>query len=219
MDLHNTPSPSSSGSNGSKGLLIFLWVVSLALVSGFSFMVGKNTPDSTLLSMSQVPTPANSGEAQAQTEATPPVPSVDLNGICKKSGASQKSEYLRPYTVQAGDSLQSIAEKELGDATRIDELTKLNAEAAGLTTVGSTLYLPPEGMEKTSGNLFQASGMIVRLDNSVWQISYGGGVKGLGIAIPTYYFSEVTNKNDFAVGDCVVVFMDNGVQVYKITKQ
>lgn len=219
MDLHNTPSSSSSGSSGSKGLLIFLWVVSLALVSGFSFMVGKNTPDSTLkgLSMSQAPT--NTGGTQAQTEAISPAPSVDLNGICKKSGASQKSEYLRPYTVQPGDSLQSIAEKELGDKARIDELTKLNTDLAGLTTVGSTLYLPPQGMEKTSGNLFQTSGMIVRLDNSVWQISYGGGVNGLGIAIPAYYFSEVTNKNDFAVGDCVVVFMDNGVKVYKITKQ
>lgn len=203
-------------SKTSKSLLIFLWIVSLAIFSGLSFFIGRNSFYPALNSYSTAPTP--SSVLGAQNTNISPTPSVDLSGICKKSGASQKSEYLRAYIIQAGDSLQSIAEKELGDVTRVDEISKLNADASGLTA-GSTVYLPPEGMKKTSGNLVQLSGMIVRQDNAVWQISYGGGVGGLGVAIPAYYFTDVANKSDFTLGDCVTIFMENGVKVFTLSRQ
>lgn len=205
------------GSNNSKSLFISIWIISLALTAMFSFMAGKNSSSSGK-ELAVVPTPTTAVLGAADQEIPTPTPSLDLTGICKKSGISQKSEYLPTYIIQDGDSLQSIAENQLKDKTRVNELTTLNSGASGLSA-GSTLYLPPPDIKKSSGNLAQVSGMIVRKDNAVWQISYGGGVSGLGIAIPAYYFSEVANKDTFAVGDCVTIFMDNGVKVYTATKQ
>ncbi len=86
-------------------------------------------------------------------------------------------------------------------------------------TVLSRVWLTPPDVAKSTGKLALVAGRIVRLDNAVWQISYGGGVDGLGLAIPAYYFSSVTNKADFKLGDCVTIFLDDGVKVFTVTKQ
>lgn len=199
-----------------------IWLFSIILVGFLSYHAGKNSIASLALTpqVIQSPTPDKSVplSENSGTNEYVPTPRVDLNGICGKAGVAQKSEYLVPYTIQNGDSISKIAETRLNDSSRVNELTKLNEDAVGLAA-GSTLYLPPENIKKSSGNLALVSGMIIKKDNATWQLSYGGGEKGLGLAIPGYYFKEVTNKEDFQVGDCVTVFLDNGVKVYTVTKQ
>lgn len=205
-----------------KAYVGIIWLFSVIIVGFFSYNAGKNSLAATVITprTMQSPTPVR---ALAQSENLKknehvPTPHVDLNGICQKAGVAQKSEYLVPYTIQNGDSILKIAEAQLKDSSRVNELTKLNEDAVGLSA-GSILYLPPENIKKSSGSLALVSGMIIKKDNAVWQLSYGGGEKGLGLAIPGYYFKEVTNKEDFKVGDCVTVFLDNGVKVYTVTKQ
>lgn len=199
-----------------------IWFFFIILVGFFCYNVGKNSQTSSFSASQAVlsPTPAKTvaqSENPGKNEYVP-TPHVDLNGICQKAGVAQKSEYLVPYTIQNGDTISKIAETQLKDSSRVNELTKLNEDAVGLSA-GSTLYLPPENIKKSSGNLALVSGMIIKKDNAVWQLSYGGGEKGLGLAIPGYYFNEVSNKDNFQAGDCVTVLLDNGVKVYTITKQ
>lgn len=202
-------------------LLLFAcagWILSLIIVSFLSYHMGKNSLG-TRNTVSQPASGAFTATTGVASQDNPVLtPAVDLNGICKKSGVSQKTEYLIPYTIQNGDTLAKIAENELNDATRVNEITKLNEDAVGLSA-GSILYLPPENIKTSSGNLALVSGRIIKKDNAVWQLSYGGGEKGLGITIPAYYFTEVENKDQFLVGDCVTVFLDNGVKTYTVTKQ
>lgn len=217
IDESSAASGEAGVNSKSKSLFISIWIVSLVFTAIFGFMAGKSS-NSSGQELVVAPAPPDAVLGAENQAASTPTPSVDLTGICKKSGVSLKSEYLPTYTIQEGDSLQSIAETQLEDVTRVNELTALNSDVSGLTA-GSTIYLPPSNLKKTSGNLVQISGMIIKKDNAIWQLSYGGGEKGLGIAIPAYYFSEVGNKDTFAVGDCVTIFMDNGVKVYTAEKQ
>lgn len=197
----------------------FLWIMSLIFVGFFSFIAGQNTKPSSVISAPATPTIVIPDTVKGVSDVNiSPSPQIDLNGICAKSGLSQKSEFLTPYTIQDGDSLVKIAETQLKDASRVNEITQLNGNTSGLSA-GSVLYLPPLSLPKSSGNLAQVSGMIIKKDNATWQLSYGGGAKGLGIVIPAYYFSGVENKDDFKIGDCVTVFLDDGVKVYTVTKQ
>lgn len=197
-----------------KVLLIVGYLASVGIAVFLGYNAGKNSTAQNFPSdaLSVVPT------AQVQAAQTQNVPTPDLNGICGKSGLSQKSEFLLSYVIKDGDTLQKIAQDQLGDSKRVNELVKLNENTGGMTA-GGVLYLPPSFVKNSSGNLAQASGMIVKKDNSFWQISYGGGISGLGIQIPTYYFSEVSNKDEFKLGDCVTLFLDDGVRVYSVVKQ
>jgi hypothetical protein len=116
-----------------------------------------------------------------------------------------------------GDSFQSIAEKELGDATRVSELTTLNEDQKNLT-VGSTIYLPPNDIKSSSGHIYEISGKIVKEDNATWQLTYGGGEKGPGLIIPAFYLKDIPELDSFHVGDCVTVLIDNGVKAYSMRK-
>lgn len=206
-----------------KLLIAGAWTVSLIVIGFLSFNAGKNSNNSASTSLQNVPaasiTPSSTvlGVQEVNIGVSPTI-GADLMGICKKSGFSQKSEFLPSYTIKDGDSLQEIAESQLGDPKRLDELMTLNSGTSGLSA-GSTLYLPPPSIKQSSGHLIQVSGMIVRKDNAVWQLSYGGGEKGLGLVIPTYYFNDVANTQGYALGDCITVFLDDGVKAYTVSKQ
>ncbi|MBP7832233.1 MAG: hypothetical protein KA035_00460 [Candidatus Levybacteria bacterium] len=210
---------SATNSASPRTALIGLaWIASLVFVGLFFYQAGKNeflnVPPASQLS----PTPAESVLGLVQNGDVGSDTKVDLEAICPKSGVIPKDEYLVKYIIQEGDSMKSIAQKELGDETRVSEIITLNEGAQGIMA-GSTVYLPPPDVAKSTGKLALVAGRIVRLDNAVWQISYGGGVDGLGLAIPAYYFSSVTNKADFKLGDCVTIFLDDGVKVFTVTKQ
>ncbi|HVZ12415.1 MAG TPA: LysM domain-containing protein [Patescibacteria group bacterium] len=207
-----------SKSENSGNIFAVLWVVSVVIAAVVGYFIGHagSNPPTTQNSNAQAVTQASNDITPTETVVAPTT-SVDMDGICSKSGPSQQKDYLVPYILQAGDSFQSIAEKELGDGTRVSELTALNDGAKDLT-VGSTIYLPPKNIKSSSGHIVEVSGKVVKKDNSAWQLSYGGGEKGMGVVIPAYYLKDVTNSDTIQLGDCVTVLMDNGVKAYSVTK-
>lgn len=205
----------STNTSSTANIVALLWLVSLVIVGAVGFFAGKSsiTPTSPeVAGITTVPT-------QGQQLSPPPNAEVntDLDSFCKKVGPSQKKDYLTPYILKEGDSFNSIAEKELGDPTRVSELTKLNEDQKNLT-VGSTIYLPPSEIKSSSGNLVEVSGKIIKKDNASWQLSYGGGKDGPGIWVPAFYLKDIANLDQFKLGDCVTIFLDNGVKAFTVVK-
>jgi hypothetical protein len=202
--------------SSTANVVALLWLVSLVVVGGVSFFLGKSSSvplEQQVAGITTIPT-------QGGPQLSPPpnaTIAVDLESICQKVGPSQKKDYLVSYILKEGDSFNTIAEKELGDPTRVSELAKLNEDQRNLT-VGSTIYLPPPEIKSSSGSLVEVSGKIVKKDNASWQLTYGGGKDGPGIWIPAFYLKDIQNLNEFEVGDCITVFLDNGVKAYSITK-
>jgi hypothetical protein len=152
-------------------------------------------------------TPASSNQtAPAQTTKA-----------CLKNGPAQKWEYLVPYVVKDGDTLQSIATTQLNDANRVNEIIQLNGQ--GPYVVGSTLYLPPSSITKSSGNIKEIYGMLISKDSSYWHISYSSDPKGLGVVIPSFWFDGLANESSFNTGDCITVLFDDGNKVFSVALQ
>lgn len=193
-------------------IIAFLWVVSLVIVGLIGYYIGQSRSGATA-NTSQTPVASTVANIASMT----PTPTVDLESICARSGPSQKKDYLVSYILKAGDSFQSIAEKELGDATRVSEITTLNEDQKNLT-VGSTIYLPPKEIASSSGHIYEVSGKIVKEDNASWQLTYGGGEKGPGLLIPAFYLKDIPDLNSYHVGDCITVLLDNGVKAYSMRK-
>lgn len=214
---------SSSSDNdsgfGSKLLWILVWLATLAIVAAISYGIGKGGSN---LSLKPSPVPTTSLQeiptapplSLTPTHIVSPAPEI---AICDKTGPSQKKDYLVTYYMKEGDSVTSVAEKELGDARRTTEIIALN-EGGPALAVGSALYLPPSDIKQSSGHISEVSGKIVRKDDTTsWQLAYGAGVDGPGIAIPGFWFKNIITTQ-YKIGDCVTILFDNGVKVYSIKK-
>lgn len=204
----------SNNTSSTANIVAVLWLASLVIIGFVGFMVGKSSTVSTSPEVAGITTVPTGGP---QLSTPPNANIVDLDTSCKITGPAQKKDYLVPYILKEGDSFQSIAENELNDQTRVTELTNLNDDAKNLT-VGSTIYLPPSEIKSSSGHLVQVSGKIVKKDNGSWQLTYGGGKDGPGIWIPAYYLKDLSGLEQFKVGDCVTLLIDNGVRAYSIKK-
>lgn len=182
-----------------------------------------NTLHASTNQLNQIQAPSTVAQVATTISTTAPTaaenigPSKTLQNNCAKNGPAQKWEYLDSYTVQAGDTLQNIAATQLHDASRVNEIVQLNG--TGPYVVGTTLYLPPPSVSKSSGNLEEVYGMLYEKNASFWHISYSSDPKGLGILIPSFWFDGVANSNAFTVGDCIKVFFDNGNKVYTVSLQ
>ena len=209
---------------------LFLWVISIISAVGIGYFVGVN--NSTPASSQAIVFPTSSPALEATPALVPsvaqttpatnviqetPTPIVDINGICKKSGFAQKDEYLTPYTIKENDTFTNVAEKELHDVSRVNELIKLNANTS--LTIGAILYLPPQSIKQSAGNLKKVSGMLVKKDNISWHISFGGGTSGTGVLIPTYWFLDIQNKDTYKIGDCLTILFDDEVKVFTVKRQ
>lgn len=214
----SSPSHNDSGFD-SKILWILVWIFTLGIVAVISYGMGKGGPNLSLkpspvptTSLQEIPTAPPLSLTPAQIAS----PSPELE-ICDKTGPSQKKDYLVSYYMKEGDSITSVAEKELGDERRTTEIIALN-EGGPPLAIGSVLYLPPEDIKQSSGHISEISGKIVRKDNTTsWQIAYGAGIDGPGIAIPGFWFKNIATSN-FKIGDCVTILFDNSVKVYSIKK-
>ncbi len=210
--------PAGSSSSSTANIVALLWLVSLVIVAAVAFFIGQITSSPQSAGQFAAVTTAPTQGAQLTVppqQTTTQDPS--LNEICQKTGPSQKKDYLVPYILKEGDSFNTIAEKELGDATRVSELTALNDDQKQLT-VGSTIYLPPTDIKQSSGRLAELSGKVVKKDNANWQLSYGGGTTGPGVIMPAFWFKDIAEADDVKIGDCITVFIDNGVKAYSVKK-
>lgn len=226
---------SKSGDNGIKIFLSFLWIVSLIISGSIGFTWGQgNKPDeatkvlsasNTLqASVTATPTPqhivSSTNKVVGPLENTPtltptPTPTV-VSPTCSKTGFAQKWEYLTPYVVKQGDTMQTIAKEQLNDETRVNEILKIN----GLELIiGATLYLPPSMVTKSSGNLKQVYGKLMGKNTASWHVAFSNDAKGQGILIPSFWFEKISNRDAFKIGDCIKVFFDDGFTVYSVALQ
>ncbi len=226
-----TPSESSGDS---KYWMTSLWVISLFLVGFLGYFYGKGSVDS------QPNTAEKVLSAQANQESTLKAPVANNqstvvgpdsnaptasqnetatlgNNTCAKTGLSQKWEYLTPYVLKESDSMQSIAKEQLKDESRVNELLQLNG--VGPFVAGSTIYLPPSFITKSSGNIKQINGKLVEKNDASWHISFTADKSGQGLLVPAYLFQTVSNASSFSIGSCISVLLDDGFKVYSVNLQ
>ena len=215
---------------GTKMFLSSLWVVSLIFVGfiGFAWGQGSKTTDTKKVLMantSQVPvtvapspqiTPNSFSNNIPGAGVNTPTPTVDTTP-CGKTGFAQKWEYLTAYVIKENDSIQNIAKEQLKDESRVNEILQING--VGQLVVGSTLYLPPPTITKSSGNIKQVYGKLVEKNNTSWHISFSSDPKGQGILMPSFLFEGIGNRDTYKIGDCIKVFFDDGFKVYSVSLQ
>jgi hypothetical protein len=208
---------------GIKMFFSALWFVSLviAVFIGFWWGQGNKTSESTNVLMAKTsqtpstvtPSPQVTVDTTARNTPTPTVSPV----ACSKTGFAQKWEYLTSYVIKQNDSIQSIAREQLKDESRVNEILQING--VGPLVVGSTLYLPPSTITKSSGNIKQVYGKLIEKNNASWHVSFSSDPKGQGVLIPSFLFEGVQNKDTFTIGDCIKVFFDDGFKVYSVSLQ
>lgn len=220
----------TSGENESsrtKEFVAVMWVFSLVLVGFFAFFIGRGTKppekqvDQVLGALQKAevsptlpPAPTQAMLQPVEQQSVTPTPDVSP---CTKSGMAQKWEFLASYTVNEGDSLQSIASSELGDAGRTNEILQING--TGPYVAGSTIYLPPKSITKSNGRLQLVQGKLVERDASNWHVSFNDEKDGRGILIPTFWFADIPDRDSYHVGDCVSVLLDDGFKVFSVNLQ
>jgi LysM repeat protein len=235
MDENN--STASQSSLNAKALIGIFWIISLLFTGYLCYAYGKESVQSQpkaeekVLQVQtkqiediQAPTASpdttttlQSFEVPAEDASVNTATTTTAGTTCSKTGLAQKWEYLKPYVVKANDSLESVATEQLKDASRVNELLKING--VGPFVVGSTLYLPPDTITKSSGNIQLVYGKLVERNDTSWHISFTSDKSGQGVLIPSYLFTSVSNKDAFKIGDCIGVLFDNGYKIYSITPQ
>ena len=108
----------------------------------------------------------------------------------------------RPYTIQKGDSLARIADRELGDASRLDQIKSLNPELdMAHVRVGQVLQLPTLNVEPTDHAALPGSGgdgiaMPEPLPSANLPVNPGGGLAPVPTPLPPATPSSVTALAD-----------------------
>lgn len=221
MDSTIQQTTSNASETGSMRTMISIsWIGSLIIVAAISYLFGRAS-----MPVNQKPTEQKVMSANAVMASSTPVPTATPQTsptplpekACSKTGFAQKWEYLTPYILKEGDSLQKIVETELNDASRLSEVIKLNNDIQ--LALGVTLYLPPASVTKSSGNIRQVNGRLVDKNESMWYISFNADKKGQGLLIPTFWFESLTNKGLYNVGDCLTVLFDDGYKVFSVSTQ
>lgn len=118
---------------------------------------------------------ASPGIASADDPAPPPV--VDLGTPvptrhAEAENAPSAEPRTRTYTVEAGDELWSVAERELGDGVRWREIVELNPGIDDSLRIeaGQRLRLPVDEAAVASAGTAD-SVVVVQRDDSLWQIA------------------------------------------------
>ena len=147
-------------------------------------------------------------------QTTPTVKSI--GSICPDYGVLDPSQFLTAYTVKSGDTLASIADKQLNDTNRANELLLLNSHydssftssAGAQLTPDISIYLPPKEVKNTSGFLVGIGGMYVRSeDHYFWLRTRTENSENGDTPIILNVHTQVAK--DIKPGDCVIAISDS----------
>lgn len=146
-----------------------------------------------------------------------------LHYNCKKYNFSSEEDFLPKYVVKKGDTLLSVAKKQLGDNSRIGELIELNKKLYPGLSIDEpfieqnwTLYLPPQGVGKTNGKLFEVNGELsINPQDGRWGVNFTNGGAG------AFRVDKVVSANEsFKEGDCVkVLYEGETLRVFSASHQ
>lgn len=216
---------STSEGSGLKIFLTVVWGISV-IAAGFIGYGYAHMQDSdknvlqanTLITPSPSPqvTPNVADYTASTNNSISPTTAVNTTN-CPKTGFAQKWEYLTAYEVKTNDTLQSIATDQLKDVSRVNEILQING--VGPYVVGSTLYLPPPTITKSSGKLKQVYGRLMEKNATSWHLGLSNDPKGQGLLIPSFWFESIPNKDSYKTDDCLKIFFDEGYKVYSVSLQ
>ena len=162
---------------------------------------------------------------------TTPNPQPNIANVCTKKSYGDINEILTKYSVRRGDSLLSIAKKELGDSSRLQELAVMNSDkyptlfsSPGVLAQnpfleqGWVLSLPPKWITSSSGQLQEVNGLIftIRPDGHAFEISSNSGQSGHFATINLDSNTINSNKVSFKEGNCITAIVD--VQLNKVLR-
>lgn len=206
----------SSSFSGPRIIISFFWLLSLVVAGYIGFSYAKAMPVEEKNTAKNV-LPAVATATVAPSPIPQNTPTTVNNNVCQKSGFAPKWEYLTPYVVKEGDSLQSIVSTQLKDSSRISEVIQINGNTP--LVVEATIYLPPKTITKSTGNIKQVYGRLVEKNKSSWQLSFNGDKEGQGIVIPSFWFGEISGKDTYKIGDCLTILLDDGYKVFTVSHQ
>jgi hypothetical protein len=154
---------------------------------------------------------------------------------CKTYGSSPLNKYLIEYVVKEGDTLSSIAQAQLGDASRANEVAYINNELNSdindensPLTVGWKIYIPPKDMPRTTGNIIQTNGEIKNIVTNVstldanaaqWSIDDGGIFDDSFVNVTHTTQFKGKRESDYKVGDCISVVINKNRNSYVVSSQ
>ncbi|HEX9722072.1 MAG TPA: LysM peptidoglycan-binding domain-containing protein [Candidatus Paceibacterota bacterium] len=122
---------------------------------------------------------------------------------------------LRSYTVKAGDTLYSIAEEQVGDGARHNEIREINKKRyeslkdSDFIEIGWELLLPPAWTRMFSGSFSGFAGVLVKEDGDDFWVASDLSDPGLSNFAKTPEM-DYFGKDNFLKGDCVVIFNTRG---------
>lgn len=147
---------------------------------------------------------------------------------CKEYGYSSKDFYLRTYTVKQGDTLLSVAKNQLGNSSRVNEIVQMNKDHypdlsinTPFLEVGWQLYLTPDFITSSSGDIVNLKGDISLTNDFDWRVKQAYE----NATVNTVYFNTNTQffnkeKELYKIGDCVSIIMESSNhRVYSVTPQ
>lgn len=138
-----------------------------------------------------------------------------LQNNCSSYGTINKDLYLNEYVVQDGDTLLKIANRELGDDSRVDELIQLNkglypslSIQSPTIEVGWKLQILPKIFPKSTGSIEGISGEITNITDKEIVINLFSNKKAETVS----YITPNTiylGKDSFKIGNCVHIIKDS----------
>jgi len=112
---------------------------------------------------------------ESNAAVTPAVP-TPIATVCEKTTYGNIEDSLVAYTVKEGDTLQSIAANELNDTSRMQEIAVMNGDrypslfaSTGVAATnpelieGWKLLLPPDWLQRSSGQLDEVNGKVLAI--------------------------------------------------------
>lgn len=136
----------------------------------------------------------------------------DMHLGCNNYGRIDKDNYLSTYTVKSGDTLLSIARKQLGSTDNVPVLVALNKDRYSTLSIekpfveiGWKLFLPPREPPNIWGDVVAHAGEVAQLTSK-------GSMVIKSTSGTTYVHNESSidyPDGNLKVGDCSVVLSEN----------
>jgi len=138
---------------------------------------------------------------------------------CKSYGSLDQNFYLNEYKVKDGDTLLTIAQKEMGKSSRIDELIQLNKNKFPNLSLENpdietdwVFIIPPSFFPRSTGYIKGVSGRISKIDEKSITINLKRNklVEEISYKMPSTIY---LGKNSYIPGDCIYIIKDNSNRV------
>ena len=189
-------------------ILIALYVI----LSMITFRLGMGYELDKQIKLSQQ-APVQNQSLKFLKSSPTPAPAV----ACANPGDIHRDKYAEIYIIKQGDSLLSIAQKQLGSFSRSNEIIYMNDdpvhpdfEAWKNLTIGAKIYLPPKYVKRSTGQVFARDEYVQAITNDYIYTGFEP-IENINLIGERYYIDKDTQYLDsipLQIGDCVRIIYD-----------